>query len=128
MAVGGGHEILTAGSDGTARLWDAATGRPRQSFRGDSHFLVDAVVAPGGAVLVAGGSDGFLRFWDTSNGRLLWMLQAHRSYVIGVHYEGDDLITRGFAGDVARWALPSPDKVIEACHARTCASPAMEEK
>jgi len=120
--VGGGHEILTAGADGTARLWDAATGSPRQSFRGDSHFLVDATLAPDGSVVVAGGSDGFLRFWDRSNGRLLWKLQAHRSYVIGVHYEGNDLVTRGFAGDVARWALPPPGRVIEACQATTCAS------
>src|SRR5262249_43072873 len=57
--VGDGHEILTTGSDGTARLWDAATGRPRQSFQGDSHFLVDAAPSPDGTVIVAGGSDGF---------------------------------------------------------------------
>jgi WD40 repeat protein/serine/threonine protein kinase len=128
VAVGDGHEILTAGADGTARLWGAATGRPRQSFRGDSHFLVDAALAPGGSLIVAGGSDGALRFWDTSNGRLLWMLQAHRSYVIGVHYEGDDLVTRGFAGDVARWTLPQSDSIIEACRASTCASAASAEK
>jgi WD40 repeat protein/serine/threonine protein kinase len=119
--VRGGHDILTAGADGTARLWDAATGRPRQTFQGDSHFLVDAALAPDGAVVVAGGSDGFLRFWD-ANGRLLWMLQVHRSYVIGVHYEGDHLVTRAFAGDVAGWSLPASDKIIEACRATTCAS------
>jgi WD40 repeat protein len=124
----GGREILTAASDGTVRLWDAATGSPRQIFRGDSHSLADAALAPDGSVIVAGGSDGFLRFWDTSNGHLLWMLQAHSSFVIGVHWEGGELVTRSHAGDVARWALPSPDKVIEACHARTCASPTMEEK
>ncbi len=126
--LGGEHEILTAGEDGTARLWDAVTGRLRKSFRGDSHFLVDAALAPDGSVVVAGGSDGFLRFWDTSSERLLWMLQAHRSYVIGVHFEGNDLITRGFAGEVARWALPSPDKVIGACQASTCAPVATAEK
>ncbi len=126
--VAGGHEILTAGSDGTARLWDAATGSPRQTFRGDSHFLVDAALAPDGSVIVAGGSDGFLRFWDTSNGRLLWMLQAHRSYVIGVHYEGSDLVTRGFAGDVTRWTLPPPDRIIEACQASTCGLAALAGK
>jgi WD40 repeat protein/serine/threonine protein kinase len=124
----GGREILTAASDGTVRLWDAATGSPRQIFPGDSHSLADAALAPDGSVIVAGGSDGFLRFWDTSNGHLLWTLQAHSSFVIGVHWEGGELVTRSRAGDVARWALPSPDKVIEACHARTCASPAMEEK
>jgi WD40 repeat protein/serine/threonine protein kinase len=119
-----GQEILTAGADGTARLWDAATGRPWQILHGDSHFLADAVLAPDRSLVVAGGSDGFLRFWDTSNGRLLWMLQAHKSYVVGVHYEGNDIVTRAFAGDVARWTLPQSDKVIEACHTSGCASSA----
>lgn len=127
VTAGSSQQILTAGADGTARLWDAATGRPRQTFRGDSHFLVDAELAPDGASIVAGGSDGFLRFWDTSNGRLIWTLQAHTSYVVGVHYEGDDIVTRGFAGDIARWTLPSPDRVIEACHASTCAPVASGE-
>ncbi len=126
--VAGGHEILTAGADGTARLWDAATGTLRQSFSGDSHFLADATMAPDGSMIVAGGSDGFLRFWDASNGRLLWTLQAHKSYVTGVHYEGTDIVTRGFAGDVSRWTLPQPDKIIEACHASTCASAVLAGK
>jgi hypothetical protein len=38
-----------------------------------------------------------------------------------VHYEGNDLVTRGFAGDIARWTLPSPDSVIDACRASSCA-------
>jgi WD40 repeat protein len=126
--VSAGHEILTAGADGTARLWSAATGRPRQAFHGDSHFLADATIAPDGSVVVAGGSDGSLRFWDVSNGRLLWTLPAHKSYVVGVHYEGSDIVTRGFAGDVSRWTLPQPDRIIEACHASTCASAAMAGK
>jgi WD40 repeat protein/serine/threonine protein kinase len=126
--VSAGHEILTAGSDGTARLWSAATGGPRQTFHGDSHFLADATLAPDGSVVVAGGSDGLLRFWDASNGRLLWTLQAHKSYVVGVHYEGSDIVTRGFTGDVSRWTLPQPDGIIEACHVSTCASAASTRK
>ena len=125
---GGEQQILTAGSDGTARLWDTATGRLRQTFRGDSHSLADSALSPDGAVVVAGGSDGLLRFWDTSNGRLLWTLQAHSSYVIGVHYEGSELVTRSRAGDVARWAFPPPGPTIDACRARACASPTMAEK
>ena len=120
--VAGGRQILTAGADGTARLWDAATGSPGQVFRGDSHFLADATLAPDGLLVVAGGSDGLLRFWDVSNGRLSWMLPAHKSYVVGLHYEGSDLVTRGFAGDVSRWTLPLAAKVIETCHANACAS------
>jgi len=55
------------------------------------------------------------------------MLRAHASYVVGVHYEGDDLVTRGFAGDIARWVLPSPDSVIEACRIRSCAGTETEK-
>lgn len=121
VAVDDGDEILTTGSDGTARTWDAATGRPRKIFRGDSHFLADAALSPDGSLIVAGGSDGVLRVWSRTSGRLLWMLRAHASYIVGVHYEGDDLVTRGFAGDIARWMLPSPDSVIEACRISSCA-------
>ncbi|HET9621018.1 MAG TPA: protein kinase [Kofleriaceae bacterium] len=117
VRIGKRQEILTAGADGTARLWEAATGARRQTFHGDSHFLADAVLSPDGEMVVAGGSDGFLRFWDTSNERLLWMMQAHRSYVTGVHYEGVDLVTRSFAGDVARWSLPVPSVVVDGGHA-----------
>jgi WD40 repeat protein/serine/threonine protein kinase len=121
--VAGGRAILTAGSDGTARLWSAANGSPRRTFQGDSPFLADATLTPDSSMVVAGGSDGFLRFWDAANGRLLWKLQAHRSYIVGVHYEGEDLVTRGFAGDVARWALPESDVIIDACRASMCAPP-----
>jgi WD40 repeat protein len=126
--VATGREILTAGADGTARLWNAATGSPGQTFLGDSHFLADATLAPDGSVVVAGGSDGLLRFWDVPSGRLLWTLQAHKSYVIGVHYEGAEIVTRGFAGDISRWKLPEPDSVIKACNAATCAAAALGRK
>jgi eukaryotic-like serine/threonine-protein kinase len=120
--VARGDLILTAGSDGTARTWNATTGSPGRSFADDSRFLADADLAPDGSVVVAGASDGSLRFWDASNGRLLWRLEAHKSYIIGVHFEGSEIITRSFAGDLARWRLPQPDAIIEACGSTMCAA------
>jgi WD40 repeat protein/serine/threonine protein kinase len=126
--VGSDRQILTAGSDGTARLWDTATGRLRRTFRGDSHFLADATFTPDGSLVVAGGSDGLVRFWDVSDGRLLWTMSAHKSYVVGVHYEGNELVTQGFAGDLARWSLPPSADVIDACHAAACARETAEQE
>jgi len=120
--VDGGRQVLTAGRDGTARLWNAATGAPLKTFRGDAAFLVDAALSPDSATVVGGGGDGFLRFWDAATGHLLWKVQAHTSYIVGVHYEGSDIVTRGIAGDVSRWTLPQPQAVIEACQANGCAS------
>jgi serine/threonine protein kinase/WD40 repeat protein len=109
-----GHQILTAGEDGTARLWDGVTGQLRQLYQGGSRSLADATLAPGGLV-IGGGADGLLRFWDAASGRLIWAFPAHKSRLIGVHVEGRDIVTRGFGGELSRWTLPSPEQVIGAC-------------
>jgi hypothetical protein len=73
--------------------------------------LADATLTPGGFV-VAGGADGLLRFWDLG-GHLLWMLQAHKLNIVGIHVEGDDIVTRGFSAELSRWTLPRPEQVIK---------------
>ena len=112
--VTGGRAIVTAGGDGVARLWDTGSGELRQTFRGSARFLADVAITPDGAILMAGGGDGLLRFWDTASGRPLWKIQAHNSGVIGIHVDGDDIVTRGAAGEVSRWTLPASPGVIAA--------------
>ena len=109
------HDIITAGGDGTARRWDDSTGKLRQTYRGSSMFLGDATVTPDGAIIIAGGADGLLRFWDATNGRPIWTMPAHKSYLIGIHFEGDDIVTRGFAGEISRWTLPKLAGRIGVC-------------
>jgi WD40 repeat protein len=110
-----GDQIVTACGDGAVRRWDGRTGQLRKAYRGGSRFLADATLSPDGSMILAGGGDGLLRFWDTASGRSLWTTPVHRSHLVGVRVEGDDIITRGFSGDLARWALPKPELVIEAC-------------
>ena len=111
--------IITAGADGTARLWDGATGRLLQTYRGGPRFLADATLTPEGLV-IGGDADGLLRFWDAASGAKLWTLQAHKSAVIRIHVQDGDIVTRGFSGDISRWRLPKPEEVLAACarHAR----------
>jgi WD40 repeat protein len=111
-----GGQIITACSDGAARLWDGATGQLRQTYRGGSRFLVDVTLSPDGSMIVGGGGDGLLRFWDAVSGRPLWTMPAHKSHLVGIRMEGDDIVTRGFSGDISRWTLPKSEQVIEACH------------
>jgi WD40 repeat protein len=108
---------VTVGGDGAARLWGRDTGRLLETYRSSSRFLADAVIDPDRAMIIAAGSDGLLWFWDLPTGRPLWKLQAHRSHAIGIHVEGNALVTRGFAGEVSRWVLPDPEWVIEAAQA-----------
>jgi len=109
------NRIITAGGDGTVRMWDGSTGQLHQTYRGSSRLLADAVLSSDGLMVLAGGGDGLLRFWDAANGRLVWTLRAHESHLIGIQVGGDDIVTRGFAGELSRWRLPSSHQVIEAC-------------
>ncbi|HEX3482480.1 MAG TPA: protein kinase [Kofleriaceae bacterium] len=108
-----GERVLTAGADGTARLWDAATGQLLLTYRGGSRFLVDATITEG--LVIGGDADGLLRFWDAETGAKLWTLKAHKSAVIRIHVQDGDLVTRGYAGEISRWQLPQPAQVIAAC-------------
>jgi WD40 repeat protein len=118
-----GDQVLTAWGDGAARRWDGVTGEYRQIYRGGSRFLADVTLSPDGSMVIGGGGDGMLRFWDAASARPLWTMPAHRSHLVGVHVDGNEIITRGFSGDISRWVLPEPERVIEACsHNQRCAS------
>lgn len=106
--------IVTVSGDGVARLWEPDMGRLLQTYRSTASFLADAVIDPDRATVIASDNDGLLWFWDLPTGRPLWKLQAHRSRAIGIHLEGNALITRGSAGEISRWVLPDPEQVIEA--------------
>jgi WD40 repeat protein len=114
--------IMTVGVDGTARVWDGATGTLRQTYQGWAGILRDAILTPDGLV-IGGDADGSLRFWDAASGAKLWTLPVHKSAVIGVRLDGVDIVTRGFAGEVSRWTLPQSGTVIAACaHHHPCAN------
>jgi WD40 repeat protein len=106
--VAGDREILTAGTDGVARLWDAATGHLRKVYFRSTPYVLDAALDPTGTTVVTAGGDGVLRFWDRSSSRMLWTLRVHDAPVAGVHFEDSDLVTQGFTGEIARWTLPPP--------------------
>jgi WD40 repeat protein len=118
------QRIITAGADGAARLWDGATGLPLQTYAGGTRFLADAMLTPDGLV-IGGDADGLVRIWDGATGAKLWILQAHKSAVIGVHIAGDgsgDIVTLGSTGEISRWRLRRPEQVIDACvHEPLCA-------
>jgi WD40 repeat protein len=58
-----GRLLATAG-DGTASLWNVATGRELRRLDGQSNRLGHVAFSPDGRTLVATGNDDDIRFWD----------------------------------------------------------------
>jgi WD40 repeat protein len=66
-----GRRVLTASSDTTARLWDAATGAPAGPPLRHPKFVRDAALSPDGRRVITYASDTKVRVWDAETGDLL---------------------------------------------------------
>jgi WD40 repeat protein len=76
-----GKTALTGGEDGTARLWDAVTGTPREGARPPRHdgWVVRAAFSPDGKTVLTGSFDRTARLWDAATGKPLGRPMEHES-------------------------------------------------
>jgi WD40 repeat protein len=70
---------MTAGDDGTARLWESATGKHRRTIRVTDSWVRGARVSPDGRWLVAStlGQDHAVSLWNLKTGRLVFREPGH---------------------------------------------------
>jgi WD40 repeat protein/tRNA A-37 threonylcarbamoyl transferase component Bud32 len=66
-----GTAIVTTGDDRTARLWNAADGKPRLPPLPHPDTVLYAAFSPDGATLVTGCADNKARFWRVRDGTAL---------------------------------------------------------
>ncbi|MGI9181617.1 MAG: WD40 repeat domain-containing protein, partial [Longimicrobiaceae bacterium] len=71
-----GRQVVTAGGDGTARLWNAETGEERRVLRGHEGVIVSAAFSPDGRQVVTAGLDGTARLFALHADDLLALARA----------------------------------------------------
>ena len=64
-----GKTILTGCWDRTARLWDAATGRPIGQPMRHPDVVWAVAFSPDGKTILTGGQDKTARLWDAATGQ-----------------------------------------------------------
>lgn len=97
-----GSRLLTAGRDGTARIWDAETGRPFQvpiRAHGDTAFC--ATYSPDGKRIATASADKTIKIWDAASGRELITLYGHQANVLRVVFSPDGRLLASAAQDKA---------------------------
>ena len=60
--------VLTASIDGTAKIWDAATGDCKATLQGYGGQLTTAVYSPDGSCVLTASEDGTAKIWDAVTG------------------------------------------------------------
>ncbi|HEY0366645.1 MAG TPA: WD40 repeat domain-containing protein, partial [Pyrinomonadaceae bacterium] len=61
-----GNLVVTASADGTARVWEAATGKTVGELRGHSNSVNSASFSPDGKFIVTASDDATVRLWDAT--------------------------------------------------------------
>jgi WD40 repeat protein len=104
----GGSRIITTSEDGTAKIWNAASGEEQISVQVvPKGWAYSAQFNPTGGSFAAGGHNGGLGIWDAGNGRQVATLQGHNRAINMVSYSpnGRYLLTASVDDTVKIWDL-----------------------
>ncbi|PHN07771.1 WD40 repeat domain-containing protein [Flavilitoribacter nigricans] len=96
---------LTGSEDGTAILWEVASGKLLHIFT-EHRLGIEAVAfAPDGRTLATGSQDGTAILWDSHTGNLLHTLSMDRGGVLALAFSSDgmQLYTGGEDGSLKTW-------------------------
>jgi WD40 repeat protein/predicted Ser/Thr protein kinase len=94
-----GRRFLSASSDRTLRLWDAATGQCLQEFVGHTDEVFTAVFHPDGARIASAGRDRAIWLWDPASGQDVARLPGHMNYVWSLAFSPDGKTLISSSGD-----------------------------
>ena len=97
-----GSRLITANRDGTARLWDIASGQCLMVFRGHTSEVVRAAFMNHTDRAVTTDDEGTLRLWDCATGACVLVLKGHHGRVAGLAVSPDD---RYIASSDTSWTL-----------------------
>ena len=100
-----GRLLATASGDGTARLWDPATGEHLRTLTGHAGAVTGVAFSPDGRLLATASGDGTARLWDPATGEHLRTLTGHTGAVCGVAFSPDGrlLATASDDGTARLW-------------------------
>ena len=104
-----GAYALSAGWDGTVRLWEMATGRLLRTCYGYGGPVWAVAFSPDGAGALSGSSDQKIRLWDLATNKVIRTFEGHTGSVLSVVFSPDGTRVLSDSGDktVRLWDAPT---------------------
>ena len=84
-----GKTVLTGSVDNTARLWDAATGKPAGPPMTHNGAVWTVAFSPDGKAVLTASNDKTARLWDAATGKSIGLPLAHADVIRAVAFSPD---------------------------------------
>lgn len=106
--------VVTASTDGTAKVWSTTTGREMLSLPHDAQVF-SATFSPDGRYIATGGRDRMVRVWDLQRGKLALPPMNHSGTVAKVAFSSDGRELISTSKETPRiWAFATGIKPVPA--------------
>lgn len=108
-----GKLLVTAGNDGTARIWAVPDGIEIVVLKGHTGNVVTAVFSPDGRMVVTASSDDTARVWDATNGQVISILRGHEADVKTAAFspDGQRVVTASEDGTSVLWDATTGNQI-----------------
>uniref|UniRef100_UPI001061F533 nSTAND1 domain-containing NTPase n=1 Tax=Candidatus Thiosymbion oneisti TaxID=589554 RepID=UPI001061F533 len=108
-----GKQMATGQSDGSIRIWDAATGRPLHKLTGHDKSVTSVAFSPDGKRLASASTDNTVRLWDPVTGEPIRTLTGHEDMVWSVAFspDGKRLASGSDDGTLRLWDAASGEPI-----------------
>ena len=100
--------VLSAGSDGTIKIWNLSTGKAVQTLQGHTGWVNSAVWSADEKRVLSAGDDRTIKIWNLSTGEAVQTLQGHTGCVNSAVWSADEQQVLSASGDgtIKIWTLP----------------------
>ncbi|MFZ1990073.1 MAG: TIR domain-containing protein [Alphaproteobacteria bacterium] len=107
-----GKMLATASDDGTARVWDAASGAQLAILTGHQNWVWSAKFSPDEKSVVTASRDLTAKIWDAQSGDLRLTLKGHTASVLDAdfHPSSHEIVTASADGTLRIWDSDSGDQ------------------